>query len=419
MIHRPTLTACFLAGAAILNAGETITSASTSLNPMQYLGSGARPTALGSAFTAVGGDISALYFNPAGLGTLKGSHAGLHHHSWLGGINQETLSFGIGGRAFSFGLTGDLVNYGVFEGTDEFGEPLPSFTPMDLSLGLTLAKGFQSGVSIGGRIRATQQNIADAGQLSSGMDLGLIWKSPVSGFSLGMAYANFGPSVNGSAPSAAVRLGAAYDFAFGHDFGLLLMGSASGLNSGGELLQLGAEARMSKNVAARAGYQASFMDQNYGGLSGLSGGLGFMLGWLGIDYAYLPYGNAGQAHRVSLNVNFMAGASDPKTVSKAPAPGPQSVPQAQPKPVSAQAPRESLDLVFEAPVSEGAKDFDRGEAELLAAVQANPKNERAWYLLGRRYYEQKKRPQMLEAFGKLLELQPQNSELKAWLEKVK
>lgn len=412
---RPHSLALALALSGGLQAGERIYAASGDANPLQYLGAGARPASLGSAFTAVGGDLSSLYFNPAGLGTLRGSHAGLHHHNWLGGITQESLSFGVGGSAASFGLTGDLVNYGEFAGTDEYGNPLPSFTPVDLTLGVNLGRSFESGLSIGMRARGTQQNIKDAGQLSTAGDVGAIWTMKDTPFSLGITYANFGPSVNGSAPSAAIRLGLSTRLDLGQEYGLLFLLSGSGLNNGGQLIQTGAELAMTRYLAARVGYQAAFMDQGYDGFSGLSAGLGIKFSVFTLDYAYLPYGRIGSSHRVSVNIDFFSG-SEPSAM-------PPKRPQAQPSaPAAARAAAgpagPAVDLVFELP-SASHPDDGPSEADLKKAVKANPLNAQAWHALGNYYYRAKNRPAMLEAFDKLMELQPNNQELKNWLKKVR
>jgi hypothetical protein len=416
--HRPLFVLALLALAARAAAGERIYAAAGDANPLQYLGAGARPAALGSAFTAVSGDLASLYFNPAGLGALKGSHAGLHHHSWLGGISQESLSFGLGGSLGSFGATGDWVNYGSIEGADEQGNPQPAFTPTDLTLGLNAAREFSSGLALGLRARATQQSVSGAGQLVMAGDVGALWSLPAVGsasYSLGLTYSNFGPAVDGSAPSAALRLGAAVLLSLGPEDSLLFLLSGSGLNNGGNLLQAGVELGMTRYLAARVGYQAAFLEQEYGGLSGLSAGLGLKFGAFTLDYAYLPYGSVGNSHRLSLNIDFFGGAKPaPAAVSKPraaaalrPRPSPAPIP-----PRATAAPREPVDMVFEVP---GAPSEEAG----LKAAAETRGDFKSWYSLGGYYYRQKDRPQMLQAFEKALSLDPGNASLKKWLEKVK
>jgi hypothetical protein len=420
---RPVL--CFVMSASFasgLHAGEAIQPAASAANPLQDIGAGARPEALGSAFTAEGGDLSSLYFNPAGLGSLQGSHAGIHHHSWLGGINQETLGFGVGGSLASFGLSGDYVNYGQFDGVDASGNPTASYTATDMTLGVDVATQFRSGLSFGVRARGTQQSIAGAGQITTAGDAGAMWNMPGTKFNLGMMYSNFGPAVNGSGPSASLSFGFSYDMDLGPEYGLLILGSGSGLNSGGDLLQTGLELKLTRFLAVRAGYQVSFLDQGISGLAGLSAGLGFQWELFSLDYAYLPYGNLGNSNRISLNIDFFSGSPTPE---KAPA-GLQAQPKA-PSPASpsqttaSQQPRplakgDSVDLVFEAPTETGPGALEAG---LLAATKADPSNAKAWDDLGHYYFQSKEKAKMLQAFEQELALRPQNDKLRAWIQKVK
>ncbi len=55
---------------------------------------GARPAAMGGAYTAMGDDIYSLDYNPAGLSYLKASQLVVMHLDSLAGIEYEYLSFG-------------------------------------------------------------------------------------------------------------------------------------------------------------------------------------------------------------------------------------------------------------------------------------------------------------------------------------
>ena len=72
------------------------------------LGVGARPIALGDAYTAVGGDVSSIYWNPAGMMAVEGTDVGLMHAEWFQDIRYEfaggVRSFG--DHAFGVSLVG-------------------------------------------------------------------------------------------------------------------------------------------------------------------------------------------------------------------------------------------------------------------------------------------------------------------------
>jgi hypothetical protein len=412
---------------------ETTTGAAVTSDPLQVMGQGARPLAMGSAFTAVKGDLMAALFNPAGQAYLRGASAAIHHHSWLGGINQDSLAAVVAGPALSVGLYGDLVNYGEIQGFDATGAPTGGFTPTDFTLGLAVAHQFGNGLAIGAAGRGTQQSFAESGQLLSHGDIGLMWSAAHTPLTLGLAYANLGPPVNGRASTTALRLGMSYDAELTDRSGVLFALGGAGLNNGASVIQTGVEGRLGRNFFLRLGYQLSFMDSDTGGLTGLSSGLGAKVGPLVLDYAYLPYGRIGNSHRLSLSFQFDNGAPEapkltPPTVVAPAAPKPQ--PAAASPPAPASVPAAAIPPVQTAPAPVAAAQAKSGdvdmvfdiasspEEQLLQATKDRPGDAMAWKALGRYYYGKRDKARMLEAYRKAVALDPDDQALKSWLQKV-
>src|SRR6202142_2086172 len=57
------------------------------------IGPGARPAGMGEAFTGVADDIHAIYWNPAGLGTLKTAEITGMHMQYFQSIQYEFAAF--------------------------------------------------------------------------------------------------------------------------------------------------------------------------------------------------------------------------------------------------------------------------------------------------------------------------------------
>ena len=326
---------------ALLAGGQTDTGAATTLSPLEVVGQGARPLAMGSAFTAVKGDPMAALFNPAGQAFLSGAMASAHHNAWLGGISQDSICGVIAAPMLSVGLYGDLINYGSIDTTDNSGNVTGSYDPMDYTLGLCLAKAMENGLALGGTIRGTQQNIKDSGQLLSSADVGLMWSGKDTPLTLGASYDGISMQ-GGPQTTAALRVGGSVDVPLSNRSGVLFAFGGEGENNGASLLQLGVEGRLGGNFFMRIGYQASFMDNQTGGLTGLSSGLGAVIGPVVVDYAYLPYGRLGNSNRVSLSFLFDDGHAAPEPPMqplRAPSPEAKStpVPAATPTPAPAAA----------------------------------------------------------------------------------
>jgi hypothetical protein len=76
----------------------------------------ARAAALGNAFVALGDDLGALSFNPAGLAALKTPSLGFLHHVGVATVSTEhvayahPLSFGVLGGALLYRSQADIAN---------------------------------------------------------------------------------------------------------------------------------------------------------------------------------------------------------------------------------------------------------------------------------------------------------------------
>ena len=285
---------------------ETVQTAASYADAMQYLGAGARPQALGSAFTAVGGDLGSLYFNPAGLGSLRMPMIGLDHHNWLAGIRQESLGAAMPGDWVNGGVSVDWIDYGSIDGADASGQPTGNgFVPISLGAAGDLAKRFDNGLSLGLRLKVSHSVIQGAEFDTTNLDLGSIWSADSEPFSLGISYSGIGvQKVQGFAAAPALHFGLAYDSALSDQVSLLILGGFSGMSSGGQQLQLGVEGNWKSMLALRLGYQLELLDNLYNGFSGLSSGLGVSFGNFALDYAFVPYGQLGASQRLSLSYRF-------------------------------------------------------------------------------------------------------------------
>lgn len=120
---------------------------------------GARAAALGGAYTAMADDISAIFWNPAGIAYAEGGHIFLNQTMWIADINVNSaaLTYGYGNWGI-FGLSFAAADWGTFHGTQlstggtgfiETGD----FSPTDWSMGISYAKQISNAFAIGGNVK--------------------------------------------------------------------------------------------------------------------------------------------------------------------------------------------------------------------------------------------------------------------------
>jgi len=316
------LLAAALSGRAL--AGETDYVAGGRALPLQQSAGTARAIGMGSAVVGVDQGAASLLWNPAGLARMTCKEVSLHHNSGLGGTVQEIGIIGIplgtvkeqekdqcasggshGGLAASLGY----VNYGGnFAGSDAAGNPTGDYQAGEYSGSLGYGKEILPHLSAGVALRANKSHIATTDYYAYTTDIGLLW-NVVPAFDLGVTYNNFdlASKVSGALPAGGVRVGAGWHA----DKHLLLALSTELQDLRMNRLQMGVEylignlEQKANVLAVRGGYDFTFPNAQLSGLTGLTLGLGYTLSKsVALDYAFLPTGDLGISHRVSVTYKF-------------------------------------------------------------------------------------------------------------------
>lgn len=140
------------------------------------IGAGARPLALGGAYSAEGRDVTALYYNPAGLGMLDGRQVQVMHAALFGGAAYDYLGYaqnfshrpgGWGAQVLRLGVSGG-------EGRDETNAPSGSFgySEMALGLGFGLRSVLLPELSLGGGFKYLSRSLGGSSDKMMGVDAG-------------------------------------------------------------------------------------------------------------------------------------------------------------------------------------------------------------------------------------------------------
>ena len=261
------------------------------------IGVGARATALGEAYTALVNDASALYWNPAALAEVENSELFAAYNSYLLGVTQGYIAFLFPSLDGSFGIGLNYMDIGKMEGydVDKSGNPVAigdfraTSSHISLGYGRKLSKGWSLGISLG----PLSDKIRDDTKNSFVGTVGIL-KQLGKNCRIGWVAQNIGN-----------RLG---EDPFPLTFKAGLAGKISSLTLSGEIcfprdndvyVCVGGEWNLTKLFSLRIGYTE---ERDEG--SGFSVGAGFKMEKFTFDYAFIPFGDLGNTHRVSLKVNF-------------------------------------------------------------------------------------------------------------------
>ena len=155
-----------------------LTKVGTTAAQFLKIGVGSRAQGMGGAFVAVADDISALYWNPAGIANLKGSEAMFMHTEWLADISYDFGAvalnlgpYGVIGISLSATSMAEMKVRTEMkpEGTGEW------FDAGDISAGLAYARALTDRFSIGGNVKWIRQSIWHMAANTVAFDIGTLF----------------------------------------------------------------------------------------------------------------------------------------------------------------------------------------------------------------------------------------------------
>ena len=296
-----------------------LATASDGVVNIQNVGSGARAQGLGNSFVAVADNADAVFANPAGLGQVAQRQVAYTNVSLLyAGIEGDDL----GQHVVSYAQPlGDKLGLGL--GYERIGSSLMSENGAFVSLSYQVQRRLQVGVSAKylfwsvGSIpdddgRADPLSNQSAGNV--GVDLGLLWQSPVQGAQVGVLLKNINQpnvaygEVAGDADAGAlpmdVHVGVGYRLSSQSLVSVQYVRrdlTGEGSDHG---LVVGGETQLVEGLQLRAGGRRLLAEEAGGGLNA---GLGYQWNQLVFDYAYdigLDLTETNGAHRFSFSYEF-------------------------------------------------------------------------------------------------------------------
>lgn len=305
----------------------------------------ARSTALGGDFGTVNdNDINLSIVNPASINRTMHQNVAINHSFYPAGINIGQLMLG-----YNFKKLGPVVmhlryaNYGQFKQTDITGVETGKFTAGDYALGVSYGKKLNERFSIGGTVNMLISQYESYLAIGTGVDFSAMYHNPekqltavVSARNVGLMFKSYSKSNREPLPtellaSISYRLPHA-PFRFSltlHDlnrFGLsyvdpnaqvtiddftqdtIPIAKAGIAEKIFRHVNFGIEIIPTETFFIRLGYnfdrRQTFTIENKTTISGFSGGFGFKVKKLHINYSVAFYSPAGTSNMLSITSNF-------------------------------------------------------------------------------------------------------------------
>ena len=303
------------------------------------IGVGGRAVGMGNAFVGTANDISALYWNPAGLARLEGSEASFMTANWF-----LDTKFNCASIALNLGQAGTIALHMTSlaiaaepvrtvlqpEGTGEL------FDGGSVSLGAGYAYNITDKFSIGFGAKYITETIWHSSASAFAVDIGTLFTTSLNGMRIGMSISNFGSKMQMAGRDAAVlidpdptkagnnsnipgkfdteswdlplvfRVGLAMEVIQSAEHRLTIAVDANHPNNNTEYVNFGTEYGFMDMLFLRAGYANAFARDAETDLT-FGGGIKYnMTGTTAAkaDYSYSRYGILGNVSRIQVGITF-------------------------------------------------------------------------------------------------------------------
>jgi hypothetical protein len=267
----------------------------------------ARAAGMGEALTAASEGLSAFTVNPAGLALKPAREAGFSHSALYEATRLHQLSYAQpAGQDGAAGVSVRRLTHGGLEGRDAARARTGSFTAADTAVTAAYARKAAPGLVAGAALSYVDSQLADTHGRGVAGDLGVVWSREEAGLpvALGAAARNLGPGLKRDREREALPATLAFGAAVRPTKEALLAADLRWRpEDAGSEVSLGGEYAVIEQFRLRAGY-ALRNGADSGGAAGLGAGFGLSLSQFALDYAFSPYGELGNAQRVTLRFRF-------------------------------------------------------------------------------------------------------------------
>jgi hypothetical protein len=248
------------------------------------------------------GDLSQMFFNPA----LPLSEGALNVN---GGSYVAGITFGSAVYALSedMGVGAIFLNTGSMTETNVEGDSLGTFGGNYLALMVNKSRPLDDKLTVGGNLKFLYQGLAGETSMALALDIGAYYTLEPESFTFGACLRNVGYEIQAMVTERAplpieLYLGGAYPVSEGTEVSL---GLGKGLDTP-FFFALGANWRLASFLEIAAGYNSKMKDLSSDGdlVLGFSAGAKLFVSGIELGYAFTPFGDLGDVHRIGVQYGF-------------------------------------------------------------------------------------------------------------------
>ena len=274
------------------------------------LGVSSRAMGMAEAFTAVADDISAVYYNPAGLVLLNGKEAGFTKVQMPADVNYYFAGLGL--PLESVGGVVGIGFYGLFSGemierTYDRLETGRTFDYRAYALSVSYGRYLTDRFSVGVSVKYIGEYAHEYRSSGWSADVGTNYDTGFRGFRIAMSISNFGPDmtfIQNSYPLPInFKFGGSINVIQNEDHVVVFAAEGSHPSDNLEKYNAGLEYTFIEKFTLRGGSRFNYDEDGFTAGAGMK----FPFGEeseIRLDYAFQDYGVLTEVHRFTMTIGF-------------------------------------------------------------------------------------------------------------------
>jgi len=274
------------------------------------VGMGARPLAMAGAFSAVSDDVNSIYYSPASLTRTEQKEVSATYLKYFEDVNAGFIGYtGAISEKHYVGVGATYLQVTDIEERALDEAKLGDFGATDFAFFLNyarkdLANSLLENLAVGGGLKLIRQKIDTEKAFTVALDLSAYYPADKNlSFAFNIQNISYGVKfIDETDPLPLnIKAGAAYkvlkDLTVACDLDEYIIDNKL-------YASVGAEYWLKNALALRSGYRFGYDVSSLGGIVGLGVGAGVKIWGVTLDYAFVPFGDLGDTHRVSFGAKF-------------------------------------------------------------------------------------------------------------------